>query len=139
MAQEAVTTHHLFASGAAPVDVQMGATAPAQIAIWASQELGYAVQPPDLSAAGYRLSGARLVPTGGGLGCVFLYDGTTGNRLTVFVRRMRDATMSSPMREVRDAPGYVWVMDGVGVSLISNQAMTGLHALANTVRSNMHL
>jgi anti-sigma factor RsiW len=137
VAQEAVIAHRLLLSGIPPATPEAREGDAAGIATWARSVLGDAVRPPDLSAAGYRLTGGRLVPTGDGLGGVFLYGGGNGNRLTVFMRRMRDGTVSSPMREMGDAPGYAWVSDGVGVSLISDQAMSGLHGLANTIRSEM--
>ncbi|GBQ04829.1 hypothetical protein AA14362_0139 [Acetobacter cerevisiae DSM 14362] len=41
------------------------------------------------------------------------------------------------MRPMRHVPGYLWAQDGLGVSLVSDAPIAGLHGLANHARDLM--
>ncbi|GBQ80022.1 transmembrane anti-sigma factor [Acetobacter malorum DSM 14337] len=117
-----------------------GATAKgsvAQLAAWGGSVLGRPVQPPDLSTAGYQLTGGQLVTTDHGPACLFFYTNDRGVRLSLFVRPMYRVDVTAPMRPMRHVPGYLWAQDGLGVSLVSDAPIAGLHGLANHARDLM--
>ena len=105
----------------------------------ASLRLGRAVTPPDLSKAGYRLLGGRIMATDHGAGCMFLYEDEAGVRITLFVRPMYNIDLNARMRPVQTAntAGFVWSRDGMGFGLVSTGPLTSLHGLADQVRSAM--
>lgn len=111
---------------------------PAHMADWVSGALGYPVQPPDLSKAGYSLEGAYLVATAHGPACVFLYGSPQAPRLSVFVRPMHGVDMQAPLRPIPpDAlarSGYVWADHGLGVAVIGAGDAVSLRALSDDVR-----
>lgn len=53
---------------------------------WLSKRLDAPLVIPDLSAAGYKLMGGRLLPAGGLPAAHFLYETGSGERLTLYVR-----------------------------------------------------
>lgn len=109
----------------------------AQLAAWGGRTLGRPVRPPDLSAAGYHLTGGHLVTTDHGPACVFLYRDENGARISLFVRPMYGRDMTAPMRPMRHMPGYIWAQDGLGISMISDSSVRNLHILANRARDLM--
>ena len=120
--------------------VEFGADEQFQLVKLASLRLGHAVVPPDLSDAGYRLLGGRILATEYGAGCMFLYEGEAGVRITLFVRPMHNTDMNAKMRPVQtaDTAGFVWSRNGLGFGLVSTNSMTTLHQLADKVRSAMN-
>jgi anti-sigma factor RsiW len=122
VAQEAITTHQLFAPGQV------------QTVSWADPAMTTRLAAPDLSAAGYVLTQRQVVATREGVGSVFVYRNEAGNRISVFVRPMLRRDAAFPMRPVEGAPGWAWAEGGLGVSLISSEPAVDLHDLANEVR-----
>lgn len=109
----------------------------AQLATWGGRTLGRPVRPPDLSAAGYQLTGGELVTTDHGPACVFFYKDGNGSRISLFVRPMYGHDMTAPMRPMRHMPGYIWAQDGLGISMVADTPDSDLHRLANHARDMM--
>lgn len=109
----------------------------AQLAAWGGRTLGRPVHPPDLSAAGYQLTGGQLVTTDHGPACVFFYKDGNGSRISLFVRPMYGHDMTAPMRPMRRIPGYIWAQDGLGISMVADMPDGDLHRLANHARDMM--
>ncbi len=120
--------------------VELKASDSATLVNWVSRRLGHPVAVPDLSAAGYRLMGGRLVPTEHGPAGLFLYDNDKGSRLGVLVRPM-SAQGDMPMSEQSNGPvsGYAWADKGIGYSLVSDASSGTLHPLADEVRRQVDL
>ncbi|MGH7043358.1 MAG: anti-sigma factor family protein [Acetobacteraceae bacterium] len=137
---EAAAAYRVFATDHMH-PVEFGADQKARLVSWVSQRLGRPVSPPDLSGSGYRLMGGRLLATRDGPACQFLYQDRQGTRITLFVRPMRKGGMNAQMRPVHmmDTAGFVWVRDGLGVSLLADKPMPVLHELSNQVRQEMSL
>ena len=53
---------------------------------WLSKRLGRQLVTPDLSGAGFRLMGGRLLPAEDGAAAQFMYENGTGERLTLYLR-----------------------------------------------------
>ncbi|SFU45925.1 Transmembrane transcriptional regulator (anti-sigma factor RsiW) [Methylobacterium sp. 174MFSha1.1] len=106
-----------------------------EIARWFSARLARRVGVPDLSAAGYRLMGGRLVATAQGPAGLLMYDDSRGTRLVMLIRPMAEPG-DAPMREhtTGSAAGYAWAKDGLGYSLVGPADLAGLHPLANEIR-----
>jgi anti-sigma factor RsiW len=136
---EAAAAHRIFAASDMR-SFRLDAVG-SELASWTKERLGEAVTPPDLTAAGYRLAGERLVSTEHGPACVFFYQSEHGPTLSVFVRKMNGVDMNAPMRAMKepDAVGYAWARNGVGVSLISTDPIPSLHGLSNRIRDSMKI
>jgi len=109
----------------------------AQLAAWGGRTLGRPVRPPDLSTAGYQLTGGQLVTTDHGPACVFFYKDGNGSHISLFVRPMFGRDMTAPMRPMRRIPGYIWAQDGLGISMVADTSDGDLHRLADHARDVM--
>ncbi len=132
LAREASASFAVYAPDRTrPVELAAGD----EIARWFSARLARPVGVPDLSAAGYRLMGGRLVATPHGPAGLLMYDDSRGTRLVMLMRPMAEPG-DAPMREHRSgsAAGYAWARDGLGYSLVGPADLAGLHPLANEIR-----
>ncbi len=90
---------------------------------------------PDLTTAGYRLMGGRLIATSHGPAAMFMYDDDRGDRLVVLTRPMvldKNVPMTPQLRE--DVAGFTWADGGMGYSLVGRSAVEALRPIANEVR-----
>ncbi|MCI0755871.1 hypothetical protein [Teichococcus vastitatis] len=84
---------------------------------WASERLGRPVRVPDLSDAGYRLMGGRLVPTAQGAALLLMFDDDQGNRLVLLTRPMaQECDTIMAHRDAGTVHAYTWAMAGNGYS-----------------------
>ena len=105
------------------------------LAAWTTKRVGRPIAIPDLTAAGYRLMGGRVVPTEHGPAALFMYDDDRGTRLVMLARPMRserDMPMASHVEG--DLNGFSWADGGLGYSLVGAVAPDRLHPLADEVR-----
>lgn len=134
LAREAADNYRVYAYDAAR-PVEIGAADRAQLVSWVSSRLQRPVTAPDLTQAGFRLLGGRLVTTPHGPAAMFLYDGADGQRLAVMIRPMavdKQARMSEHAYE--GLGGVAWADDGLGYSLVGAATARELHPLADEVR-----
>ena len=105
---------------------------------FAASTLGRSASIPDLSKAGYRLMGGRVIPTAHGPGFMLMYDNDKGSRLVMLARHMlvdQDKPMAaSESAEVR---GWSWAKNGMGYSLVGPLPHEELHPIADAVRSQI--
>ncbi|MFC0385545.1 anti-sigma factor family protein [Muricoccus vinaceus] len=137
LSQQAADSYAVYAADRER-PVELRASSRAELVDWASERLGYPVAPPDLSAAGYRLMGGRVVPTPQGPAAMFMFDNDRGTRLVLLTRGMavdRDTSMAHHARGPLDA--FTWSSEGNGYSLVGALPPTTLHPLADEVRRQM--
>ncbi len=108
---------------------------------WTDEKLGHQVTAPDLSAAGYKLLGSRLVPTEQGAAPMFTYENAHGDRISIFIRLMVGIDTNASMRPIdgKDVSGYAWAHDGVGFGVVSSKPIPELRQLSNQVRSQIEI
>jgi anti-sigma factor RsiW len=133
LASEAVDSYKVFGEDKLhPVEIK--ASDSDQLLGWISARLQRPVKLPDLSAAGYRFMGGRLVATPHGPAGMFLYD-DQGTRLAVVMRPM-EIDQNVPMSEhsTGGVGGVTWADKGIGYSLVGTSQPKTLHPLADEVR-----
>jgi anti-sigma factor RsiW len=93
---------------------------------WLSKRLGYAQQIPDLQTLGLKLDGGRLLPGPTGAAAMYMYEGPSGERFTLYCAKT--TTPESALR-FREGAGdrfaaVTWVSDkaAYGVSGPSERA-----------------
>ena len=100
-----------------------------------SDKLRRPVEIPDLSAAGYRFAGGRLVATVHGPAGMFFYDRADGTRMAVMLRPMAVEKEAPMMAQTTGTiGGYSWAMRGLGYSVVGTESPTTLHPVADEVR-----
>jgi anti-sigma factor RsiW len=137
LAQQATESYAVFAPDRER-PVELRAADSATLVSWASARLGRPVAVPDLSGAGYRLMGGRLVPTAQGAALLFMFDNDRDSRLVLLTR---------PMAQERDTPmahhdggavqAFTWASEGDGYSLVGGLPPDALHSLADEARRQM--
>jgi anti-sigma factor RsiW len=135
---QAASVHRMFASDPG-FPATFRAADMADLVAYLGQRFGRPITPPDLSRSGYRLMGTRIVATEEGAGCIFVYEGDIGSRISLFMRPMHDQDFNAVMRPV-DAggmSGFAWARRGLGFSLVSSTPLPDLHSVAQTVDGEM--
>ncbi|MET0221483.1 MAG: anti-sigma factor [Tardiphaga sp.] len=138
VAQEAADNYAVYAPDKTH-PVELRAADRAELADWTTQQLGRPVGIPDLTAAGYRFMGGRVVGTGHGPAAMYMYDNDHGIRLVMLARVMKDVDRNAPMRpHIQGAvSGFAWADDGLGYSLVGPAQADKLHPIADEVRRQM--
>lgn len=136
LAQEASYAYAVFSpDGGRPVEIS--AAESEKLVRWIEQRLAQPVSLPDLSGAGYRLMGGRVVATQNGPAGLFMYDDARGGRIAILMRPMVRRDENAPMARHRegDVMGYAWADDGMGYSLVGAMAAADhLHPIADEAR-----
>jgi anti-sigma factor RsiW len=134
LAQEAADSYSVYAPDRVrPVEVR--ASDGAQLVQWLSNRLHQPIKVPDLTTAGYRLMGGRLIATSHGPAAMFMYDDDRGERLVVLTRPMA-VDQNAPMtpQSKGEVSGFAWADGGMGYSLVGQSATESLRPIANEVR-----
>lgn len=135
LAQEASYAYAVFGPDRRrPVEIT--AKESAALVRWVENRLSRSISVPNLSSAGYRFMGGRVVATQNGPAGLLMYDDVKGGRIAILMRPMvRD--QNAPMAEHRDGDvaGYAWADDGMGYSLVGGAGAAGLlHPIADEAR-----
>ncbi|MFC3675326.1 anti-sigma factor family protein [Ferrovibrio xuzhouensis] len=135
LAQEAADSYAVYASDhLRPVELRSAERA--ELVDWAAERLHRRVPVPDLSAAGYRFMGGRMVATPHGAAVLFMYDDDHGTRLVVLSRPMAEQDRTAAMAPYArgKVAGFSWADKGVGFSLVGPVEPDRLHPLADEIR-----
>jgi anti-sigma factor RsiW len=132
--QEAMSSHTVYAADRVH-SVEVSGAEQDHLARWLSNRVRRAVAPPDLSGAGYKLLGGRLLATErGAAAALFMYDDEQGNRLSVMIRPMA-RSMSAGRADV--AQGAVnlcsWIHKGIGYAVVAVTSDEALDRVADEI------
>jgi anti-sigma factor RsiW len=110
---EAVDAHKVYVVEVRhPVEVPGSESA--HLSQWLSRRIGYPVRPPDLETAGLTLVGGRLLPSiAGPPAAFFMYEGTTGERFTIYSRRASAPQSALRYRAAGVVGSFSWIEDDV--------------------------
>ncbi|HZT27811.1 MAG TPA: anti-sigma factor [Pseudolabrys sp.] len=82
---------------------------------WLSKRLGYPQIVPDLQALGLKLVGGRLLPgPRGDAAALYMYEGPTGERFTVYSSKAQVPATALRFKEGDRFAAFYWVDDKVG-------------------------
>ena len=106
-----------------------------QLVTWLSKRIGTAVRPPKLGALGYELVGGRLLPGNIGPVAQFMYQESSGQRLTLFVSTENAANRETAFRFAREGEVNVfyWIDGKFGYALSATIDKGELARLATAV------
>lgn len=135
LAQEAAYSYNVYAPDHMR-PVEMRGSDSAQLVQWVSGRLKRPVKVPDLSGAGYRLMGGRLVATAQGPAAMFMYDDDHGDRIVMLTRPMSRGAQDAPMtaQSTGDVAGFAWADAGMGYTLVGQRPTESLRPIANEIR-----
>ena len=104
--KEAVAAHQVYAADRRHA-VEVAAIEREYLQTWLTRRLGVPIMAPDLSEAGLRLLGGRLISTVNGPAALLVYETAEGERVTCYITAEAQ----------RLAPGKVFLEDEATVSL----------------------
>jgi anti-sigma factor RsiW len=137
LALEATASYQAFARDfVRPVEVRPETTT--ELAVMASETIGASAKVPDLSAAGYRLMGGRVIPTTHGTGFMWMYDNDHGTRLVMMTRRMevdKDTKMQQATKD--EVTAWTWSQSGIGYSMVGAKSAQELKTVADSAKAQI--
>jgi anti-sigma factor RsiW len=109
---EALDAHKLYiAEVRHPIEVQGNED---HLNPWLSRRIGYAMPIPNLDPFGLKLLGGRLLPGAAGrAAALYMYEGATGERFTLYCRRDQAPHTALRYRATGPVGSYFWVQDDV--------------------------
>ena len=98
---------------------------------WLSRRVGTTLRAPDLSSFDLKLLGGRLLPGISGPAALFMYEGASGERFTLYCSKI-DATRSAFRYDAEDGFGAVhWVEGSYGWVISGPKDKSKLTAVAS--------
>lgn len=133
LADRAIAAHRVYAVEVRhPVEV--AASDEQHLVRWLSKRLDYNLRIPDLTRAGYRLMGGRLLANESGPAAQFMYEDSAGKRITVYCARVMKGRETAFRFQHNGTIGAFYWLDGqVGYAIIGEIPRPALLTLAHTV------
>jgi anti-sigma factor RsiW len=120
--------------------VEVAAADQQHLAQWLSKRLDRPLKVPDLSAQGYALVGGRLLPGSEGARAQFMFERTTGERVTLYIGSLGAPEKASRPDETAfrysmdgPVPTFYWVDRGFGYALTGPLSHDTLLSIATVV------
>lgn len=121
--------------------VEVNALEQAHLVQWLSKRLDKALKVPDLTAQGFELVGGRLLPGDTGARAQFMFQSTSGQRITLYLGALDKAGESGLSRQETafryepqaGVPSFYWIDQGFGYALAGDLPRTQLMQLAESV------
>ena len=128
---DAIAAHRVFSVEVRhPVEVDVGQEA--HLVQWLSKRLGRPLVVPDLSSAGFRLMGGRLLPSEDGPAAQFMYQNGK-ERLTLYLRAESGGETAFRYSEEKGIGAFYWSDQGFGYALAAKADRDLLLRLAEIV------
>jgi anti-sigma factor RsiW len=113
---EAIAAHRTF-SVEVRHPIEVVASEEADLVQWLSKRLRRALVVPDLTAAGFRLMGGRLLPAESGPAAQLMYEDGPVGRLTIYLRT-GIADEEKLYRNDKGIGAYYWADEGLGCVIV---------------------
>ena len=110
----------------------------AHLVRWLAKRVGADVRAPALGDLGWRLMGGRLLPDHGLAAAQFMYEDTSGRRLTLYVRKETGLNNTSFRFHEKDGFGsFYWIDQPLAYALSGRVSREELTNLANAVYAQL--
>jgi anti-sigma factor RsiW len=113
---DAIAAHRTF-SVEVRHPVEVDAAQEAHLVQWLSKRLGRQLVVPDLTAAGFRLMGGRLLPAEDGPAAQFMYENGNAERLTLYLRAGIGGETAFRYHEEGGIGAFYWSDEGFGYAI----------------------
>ena len=129
---EAFDAHRLYiAEVRHPIEVRAGEN---HLNPWLSRRIGYQVASPNLDPLGLKLLGGRLLPGNSGrAAALYMYEGASGERFTIYCRREQQPQSALRYRAVGPVGSVFWVEDDMAFIVSGPADRARLQKIAETV------
>jgi anti-sigma factor RsiW len=113
---DAIAAHRVY-SVEVRHPVEVNADQETHLVQWLSKRLGRELTVPDLSPAGFRLMGGRLLPAEDGPAAQFMYENASGERLTLYLRAGVGGETAFRYHEEGGIGAFYWSDEGFGYAI----------------------
>jgi anti-sigma factor RsiW len=113
---DAIAAHRTF-SVEVRHPVEVDAAQEAHLVQWLSKRLGRQLTVPDLTGAGFRLMGGRLLPAEDGPAAQFMYENGNAERLTLYLRAGIGGETAFRYHEEGGIGAFYWSDEGFGYAI----------------------
>lgn len=129
---EALDAHRLYiAEVRHPIEVRANES---HLNPWLSRRIGYAMPIPKLDPFGLKLLGGRLLPGASGrAAALYMYEGPTGERFTIYCRRDQAPQTALRYRATGPVGSYFWIQDDVAFVVSGPADKTRLQKVAEAI------
>jgi anti-sigma factor RsiW len=129
---DAIAAHKVFSVEVRhPVEVDAGQEA--HLVQWLSKRLGRDLVVPDLASAGFKLMGGRLLPAEDGPAAQFMYENSSGERLTLYLRVGVGGETAFRYHEEGGIGAFYWSDEGFGYAIAAKADRELLMRIAELV------
>lgn len=134
LSRQAAVAHAVF-SADVKRPVEITAEHEDQLVTWLSKRMGTPMRPPKLGPLGYELVGGRLLPGNTGPVAQFMYQDSSGQRLTLYVSTEIKANRDTAFRYAQEGPVNVfyWIDGKLGYALSADITKGALSLVATSV------
>jgi anti-sigma factor RsiW len=128
----ALTAHRVYAAEVRhPVEV--GVDERDHLVAWLSKRMGQQLSTPDLTAAGYRLIGGRLLPGEDSAAAQFMYENDARERITLYVsRNLEGGQTAFKLSGNGDLRTFYWLDGAFGYAITGSIDEAALLKLAHS-------
>jgi anti-sigma factor RsiW len=111
-ASDALAAHNLYVAEVRhPIEVTAGES---HLIPWLSRRIGTSVRAPDFSAFGLKLLGGRLLPAPASPAALFMYEGSSGERYTIYCARSTAPQTALRYTVTGETAAFQWVESQYG-------------------------
>ncbi len=134
--EQALSAHRLYINEVRhPIEVRANED---HLLPWLSRRVGTTLRAPDLSAFGLSLLGGRLLPcVSGAAAALFMYEGGSGERFTLYISRLKEAQSAFRYTESGNIASVRWVEADIGYALNGPTDKTRLKSIARSAYEQM--
>jgi len=105
----------------------------AHMTAWLSKRLGYTQRIPDLSAIGLKLVGGRLLPGPAGAAALYMYEGASGERFTLYCAKAREPETALRFATADRYAAFTWIDGKVGFVVSGPENRERLETVTKTI------
>jgi anti-sigma factor RsiW len=113
---DAISAYRIF-SAEVRHPVEVDARQEAHLVQWLSKRLGRQLVVPDLTSAGFRLMGGRLLPSEDGPAAQFMYESDNADRVTLYLRTGVSGETAFRYHEEGGIGAFYWSDEGFGYAI----------------------
>ncbi len=118
--------------------VEVGADEEEHLVRWLTKRVGAPVQAPALAELGWKLMGGRLLPDQGQAAAQFMYEDSSGRRLTLYMRKETGLNNTAfRFVESGDFGAFYWIDRPMAYAIAGRLTREDLLSLANAVYAQL--
>jgi anti-sigma factor RsiW len=105
----------------------------AHMKAWLSKRLGYAQRIPDLQSIGLKLVGGRLLPGPTGAAALYMYEGPSGERFTLYCSKAAAPESALRFKTGKQFAAFTWIDGHVGYVVSGPDNRVRLEKITKTI------